>query len=109
VSDAKVVLRNHMLAQAMNRQWETLTEIGCALRKETGSRFLRGEVWRLLLELSRDGVHKLEFRHRPQTDFKEYQLHVKPEAIGAGVPTSVFLREYMAKHKMWPGPKRRKA
>ena len=79
----KELVRNHLLAATMNGRWETLTEIKRALCRETNSKFQRSDVWNWVLELSRDGVHSLEFRHREGKtyDYKEYRLRVKPEKI----------------------------
>jgi hypothetical protein len=78
--DQKGQLRNHMLAATMHGRWETMTEILRALRKD-GVRCLRNDAWKLLVELSQDGVHDLQHRVRAGANHKEYRLYVKTEKI----------------------------
>ena len=94
MSNPKELLRNHLLAATMNGRWETLTEIKHAICKESGHRLLRSEVWKWVLELSRDGVHTLEFRPRAESKYKEFRLRVKPEKV---MLTREFVRTPMAR------------
>lgn len=108
MKDAKDVLRNHLLAATMLGRWETLTEMKRAVCKETGASYLRMDVWRWLRELSIDGTHKLDYRHRPQTEYKEYRLRVRPDAIAPvrGTSLSIHERNYRLKpvRFTWPKP-----
>lgn len=93
----KELLRDHLLASTMLNRWETLTDIKRAIHNEVGMRFHRHEIWKCMLGFSRDGIHTLDFRRRDGTDFKEYRLYVKPEAVGISAPNRKFFQEYLAK------------
>lgn len=101
----KDVVRNHLLAATMNGRWETQTEISRSIRKNTTLRFGITDLWKCMLELSRDGIHRLEFRLRDGCDHKEYRLYVREEAIE---PPVKFIREFLAKPWRPPPPPARK-